>query len=104
MRFFLYYLFSCSRIRDSDEEFLLIEAADVLPKWLNPESAENRVRNFSAFFLCISLLVYFLFIMADFLLIEHNQNLGVIYVVALKDVDFAMITILLTPLDYLSKL
>ncbi|XP_053382124.1 protein ecdysoneless homolog [Mercenaria mercenaria] len=32
-----------AKIRDSDEEFLLIEAADGLPKWLNPESAENRV-------------------------------------------------------------
>ncbi|KAL3877377.1 hypothetical protein ACJMK2_035095 [Sinanodonta woodiana] len=28
---------------DSDEEFLLIEAANVLPKWLNPDTAENRV-------------------------------------------------------------
>lgn len=31
------------QINDSDGEFLLIEAADYLPKWLNPESAENRV-------------------------------------------------------------
>ncbi|KAF2129751.1 SGT1-domain-containing protein [Dothidotthia symphoricarpi CBS 119687] len=31
------------RIYDSDGEFLLIEAANVLPKWLNPEVAENRV-------------------------------------------------------------
>jgi len=30
-------------IRDSDGEFLLIEAADYLPKWLNPDTAENRV-------------------------------------------------------------
>lgn len=31
------------RVIDNDEEFLLIEAADALPKWLNPETAENRV-------------------------------------------------------------
>ncbi|KAL8823546.1 MAG: hypothetical protein Q9191_005758 [Dirinaria sp. TL-2023a] len=28
---------------DTDGQFLLIEAANVLPKWLNPEIAENRV-------------------------------------------------------------
>ena len=31
------------RIVDSDGEFLLVEAADALPTWLNPEVAENRV-------------------------------------------------------------
>ncbi|KAL4240442.1 hypothetical protein ACF0H5_001234 [Mactra antiquata] len=31
------------RVIDCDGEFMLIEAADVLPKWLNPEKAENRV-------------------------------------------------------------
>ncbi|KAF2459586.1 SGT1 protein-domain-containing protein [Lineolata rhizophorae] len=31
------------RIFDMDGEFLLIEAANVLPTWLNPEIAENRV-------------------------------------------------------------
>lgn len=31
------------RIYDTDGEFLLIESANVLPKWLNPEVAENRV-------------------------------------------------------------
>ncbi|GFS21231.1 protein ecdysoneless homolog [Elysia marginata] len=31
------------RVNDNDEEFLLIEAADALPQWLNPETAENRV-------------------------------------------------------------
>lgn len=31
------------RIYDSDGEFLLIEAANALPKWLTPEVAENRV-------------------------------------------------------------
>lgn len=28
---------------DTDGEFLLIEAANVLPSWLNPENADNRV-------------------------------------------------------------
>jgi hypothetical protein len=28
---------------DTDGQFLLIEAAAVLPKWLNPEIADNRV-------------------------------------------------------------
>ncbi|KAL8832952.1 MAG: hypothetical protein Q9170_004633 [Blastenia crenularia] len=31
------------RVFDSDGEFLLIEAADQLPKWLNPDVAENRI-------------------------------------------------------------
>ncbi|OAK99780.1 SGT1-domain-containing protein [Phaeosphaeriaceae sp. SRC1lsM3a] len=31
------------RIYDTDGEFLLIEAANALPKWVNPEVAENRV-------------------------------------------------------------
>ncbi|KAH7095349.1 SGT1 protein-domain-containing protein [Paraphoma chrysanthemicola] len=31
------------RIYDTDGEFLLIEAANALPKWLNPEVAENRI-------------------------------------------------------------
>lgn len=29
---------------DSDGEFLLIEAAESLPKWVSPSNAENRVR------------------------------------------------------------
>ena len=33
------------RISDTDGEFLLIEAANALPRWLNPEVAENRVRS-----------------------------------------------------------
>lgn len=28
---------------DTDGEFLLIEAANTLPRWLNPEIADNRV-------------------------------------------------------------
>lgn len=31
------------KIVDTDGEFLLIEAANVLPRWLNPEIADNRV-------------------------------------------------------------
>ncbi|KAK2044270.1 SGT1-domain-containing protein [Colletotrichum somersetense] len=31
------------RVFDSDGEFLLIEAANVLPKWLSPETDQNRV-------------------------------------------------------------
>nr|XP_046257566.1 protein ecdysoneless homolog [Scatophagus argus] len=30
-------------VEDNDGEFLLIEAADYLPKWLNPDSSQNRV-------------------------------------------------------------
>jgi len=30
-------------VRDTDGEFMLIEAADHLPRWLNPDTAENRV-------------------------------------------------------------
>ncbi|XP_077634684.1 protein ecdysoneless homolog isoform X1 [Crocuta crocuta] len=32
-----------ARIEDSDGEFLLIEAADFLPKWLDPDNSANRV-------------------------------------------------------------
>lgn len=35
--------FFCIRIEDNDGEFLLIEAADFLPKWLDPENSANRV-------------------------------------------------------------
>ncbi|KAI6714824.1 hypothetical protein PZA11_005111 [Diplocarpon coronariae] len=31
------------KVVDTDGEFLLIEAANVLPRWLNPEIADNRV-------------------------------------------------------------
>ena len=31
------------RVFDTDGEFLLIEAANVLPRWLKPEISENRV-------------------------------------------------------------
>ncbi|XP_049523910.1 protein ecdysoneless homolog [Dermacentor silvarum] len=31
------------KVEDTDGEFLLIEAAEHLPKWLNPETSENRV-------------------------------------------------------------
>ena len=31
------------RVSDNDGEFLLIETADYLPDWLEPESAQNRV-------------------------------------------------------------
>jgi hypothetical protein len=36
-------LLSISRIHDNDGEFMLIEAANELPKWLQPDIAENRV-------------------------------------------------------------
>ncbi|NXC51338.1 ECD protein, partial [Penelope pileata] len=32
-----------ARVDDNDGEFLLIEAADFLPKWLSPENSDNRV-------------------------------------------------------------
>lgn len=35
--------FSLTRIEDNDGEFLLIEAADFLPKWLDPDNSVNRV-------------------------------------------------------------
>jgi len=33
------------KVVDTDGEFLLIEAANALPRWLNPEIVDNRVRN-----------------------------------------------------------
>jgi len=41
------FLLSCS-VRDSDGEFLLIEAADSLPSWVTPSAVENRVRTSSS--------------------------------------------------------
>ena len=32
------------KLQDTDGEFLLIEAAKALPRWLNPDVAENRVK------------------------------------------------------------
>lgn len=32
-----------ARVHDADGEFLLIEAADYLPSWANPDTCENRV-------------------------------------------------------------
>lgn len=37
------HLFYTCRVIDSDGEFLLIEAADYLPDWANPETCEERV-------------------------------------------------------------
>lgn len=37
------------KVVDTDGEFLLIEAANALPRWLNPEIADNRVCNFFFF-------------------------------------------------------
>ncbi|KAF8978224.1 hypothetical protein BGZ46_006702 [Entomortierella lignicola] len=34
---------SVARIQDNDGEFLLIEAADYIPSWLDPDNSENRV-------------------------------------------------------------
>lgn len=36
-----------AKIEDTDGQFLLIEAAEVLPAWLSPENADNRVSSFS---------------------------------------------------------
>ena len=35
------------KVVDTDGEFLLIEAANALPRWLNPEIADNRVSDVS---------------------------------------------------------
>lgn len=36
------------KVVDTDGEFLLIEAANALPRWLNPEIADNRVCDISS--------------------------------------------------------
>ena len=38
-------LFGHDRVQDNDGEFLLIEAADQIPAWLDPENSDNRVRD-----------------------------------------------------------
>lgn len=35
------------KVVDTDGEFLLIEAANALPRWLNPEIADNRASSHS---------------------------------------------------------
>lgn len=35
-------------VEDEDGEFLLIEAAEVLPKWVTPQNATNRVSNLAS--------------------------------------------------------
>ena len=44
------------RITDEDGEFLLIEAADHIPRWVDPDSAEKRVSLFIYFFLSLTCL------------------------------------------------
>ena len=46
-------------IEDDDGEFLLIEAADVLPNWVTPQNAANRVGRFTRFHLFINLMKLF---------------------------------------------
>lgn len=36
---------SIIRVQDNDGEFLLIEAADYIPSWLDPDNSDNRVRS-----------------------------------------------------------
>lgn len=42
--FFVFTHLTPISVSDSDGEFLLIEAAEFLPGWLNPSNATNRVR------------------------------------------------------------
>lgn len=57
--FLLIFTLTWYRLEDNDGEFLLIEAADHLPKWLNPESSENRVRCLRVMItICLSLSVH----------------------------------------------
>lgn len=44
---FIFFLCNLNRIVDADGEFLLVEAADTLPRWANPETCVNRVRAIS---------------------------------------------------------
>lgn len=45
------------RVFDADGEFLLVEAANVLPPWLNPEVAEYRVGAFRGITAAIFVLI-----------------------------------------------
>lgn len=45
------------KIVDTDGEFLLIEAANALPRWLNPEIADNRVSDVSSWMQWLVLMV-----------------------------------------------
>lgn len=44
------------RVEDNDGEFLLIEAADYLPKWLNPDSSQNRVTFLNETRICLNII------------------------------------------------
>ena len=57
----MYLLFLIPRACDNDEEFMLIEAADHLPGWLNPETADKRVCIHSLSFYALQLTLYFLY-------------------------------------------
>lgn len=45
LTYYILSFISDNRVGDSDGDYLLIEAADHLPKWINPETATNRVCN-----------------------------------------------------------
>ena len=67
------------RVEDNDGEFLLIEAADYLPKWLSPETSENRVgcpeiTNNTLLVHVVSLL-FLTFCLFIWILIEYQINL-----------------------------
>lgn len=55
-------LFGHDRVQDNDGEFLLIEAADQIPAWLDPENSDNRVCDpiviFTYFFSRCSVSIY----------------------------------------------
>lgn len=40
-----------ARVIDADGEFLLIEAADVLPSWANPDKCEQSVSNHNCYYI-----------------------------------------------------
>lgn len=50
---------SIVRVQDNDGEFLLIEAADYIPSWLDPDNSDNRVST-SNYFLSIYLSTKFI--------------------------------------------
>ena len=54
-RFALFFTILFVSISDNDGEFLLIEAAHFLPRWLNPGNSKNRVSSlFSLSYYCCS--------------------------------------------------
>uniref|UniRef100_A0A094ZNH9 Uncharacterized protein n=1 Tax=Schistosoma haematobium TaxID=6185 RepID=A0A094ZNH9_SCHHA len=85
------------RVTDEDGEFLLIECANQLPSWINPENAENRFPDSSVDILLTLLLRY-----PDFVKTMHLAHITVPYPVAAVFTVFGSKDIINSSIDVLA--